>query len=117
MLVLKDVEISDLGVVRLLQGVSLNVGDGQIIALLGANGAGKSITLKAISGLIQSELGNVSFSGRIEYGNQRIDKKLPEQIVAMGIIHVLEGHKVLDDLTADENLLIGAVIPHEKLAI
>ena len=108
MLVLKDVEISYSGVVRLLQGVSLNVGDGQIIALLGANGAGKSITLKAISGLIQSELGNVSISGSIEYGNQRIDKKLPEQIVAMGIIHVLEGHKVLDDLTADENLLIGA---------
>jgi ABC-type branched-subunit amino acid transport system ATPase component len=60
--------------------------------------------------LIQSELENVSFSGSVEYGNQRINKKLPEESVAMGIIHVLEGHKVLDDFASDENLLIGAVI-------
>lgn len=108
MLVLKNVELSYLGVIRLLQGVSLRVADGQIIALLGANGTGKSITLKAISGLIRTELENVNLSGSIEYNNQRIDKKLPEEIVTMGIIHVLEGHKVLDDLTVNDNLLIGA---------
>jgi len=108
MLVLKDVELSYRGVIRLLQGVSLQVADGQIVALLGANGAGKSLTLKSISGLTRAELGDISFSGSIEYNNRRIEGESPEEIVSMGITHVLEGHKVLDDLTVHENLLVGA---------
>jgi branched-chain amino acid transport system ATP-binding protein len=117
MLVLDNVEVVYLNVVRLLQGVSLRVDDGKIIALLGANGAGKSITLKAISGLIHSELGNVHLSGSIEFDGQRIDKKATEEIVIMGIVQVMEGHKVLDELTVNENLLIGAHMCSRKSEI
>jgi branched-chain amino acid transport system ATP-binding protein len=107
MLILKNIHVAYLGIVPLLNGISMKIEDGQVVAILGANGAGKSITLNAISGLVSSELGDFSLTGRIEYDGQQIDKKLPEEIVKMGIIQVMEGHKVLDELTAMENLIIG----------
>lgn len=108
MLVLNDVDVVYYGGARLLDGVSLRVGNGQAVALLGANGAGKSTTLNAISGLLHSVLGDFTLSGSIEFKGKRINGKLPEEIVRMGIIQVMEGHKVLDDLTVHDNLLIGA---------
>jgi branched-chain amino acid transport system ATP-binding protein len=108
MLVLRDVQVSYRGIVTLLKGISLTVAEGQVVALLGANGAGKSLTLYAISGLLYGGLGDFTLSGTIEYDGERIDGKLPEEIVRMGIIQVMEGHRVLDDLTVNDNLLIGA---------
>ncbi len=108
MLELSNVEVTYFGKIPLLRGVNLKVDDGQAVALLGGNGAGKSITLKAVSGLIHNELDHFTFSGSIEYDGHPIHKKLPEVIVRMGIIQVLEGHKVLDELTVNDNLLIGA---------
>jgi branched-chain amino acid transport system ATP-binding protein len=114
MLELNNVEVAYFGKIPLLQGISLKVDDGQVVALLGGNGAGKSITLKAVSGLIHHELGHFTLSGTIEYNGQQIHKKLPEVIVKMGIVQVIEGHQVLDDLTVNENLLIGAHMCHGK---
>lgn len=108
MLVLNDVHVTYLGVVPLLNGVCTKVAGGDIVAILGANGAGKSITLKTISGLISSELGDFSLSGNIEFDGTSILGILPERIVKMGITQVMEGHRVLEELTANENLLIGA---------
>jgi len=108
MLELNNVEVAYFGKIPLLRGISLKVDDGQIVAILGGNGAGKSITLKAVSGLIHNELDHFTFSGSIEYDGHQIHNKLPEVIVRMGIIQVMEGHKVLDDLTVNDNLLIGA---------
>ena len=108
MLLVHDLRLLYRKIIPILQGVSLRVEDGQIVALLGANGAGKSITLKTISGLVRDELGEVNVSGKIEYDGHRLDRKLPEEIVKMGIIQVMEGHKILDELTVKENLLAGA---------
>ncbi len=107
MLKLNNIEVTYLNVIRVLHGVSLNVEDGSIIALLGANGAGKSTTLKAISGLLHIEEGEVT-DGSIEWDGERIDKKSPEVIGKRGIIQALEGRHVFDHLNAEENLLVGA---------
>jgi len=114
MLELNNVKVAYFGKIPLLRGVNLKVDDGQAVALLGANGAGKSITLKAVSGLIHNELDHFTFSGSIEYDGHQIHKKLPEVIVRMGIIQVIEGHKVLDELTVHDNLLIGAHMCRSK---
>jgi len=94
-------------VVLVLKGVSLDVPEGGIVALLGANGAGKSTTLKAISGLLGPERGEVT-RGSIHFQGQRIDREEPPEIVRMGIVQVLEGRGVLEHLTVEENLLVGA---------
>jgi branched-chain amino acid transport system ATP-binding protein len=90
--------LSDLTVhyqkVAALKGVSLALEDGDIVTLIGANGAGKSTTLRAISGLVRPSAGEIWFDGR------RIDRLKPEQIVALGIAHVPEGRRVFPDLTA-----------------
>jgi len=106
MLKLNNVEVTYLNVIRVLHGVSLNVEDSSIVALLGANGAGKSTTLKAISGLLRVEEGEVT-DGTIEWNEQRIDKKGAEEIGKLGIIQALEGRRVFEHLTAEENLLVG----------
>lgn len=87
--------------------MSLSVEDGAIIALLGANGAGKSTTLKAISGLLHIEEGEVT-DGSIEWNGVRIDDKNAEQIGKLGIIQALEGRHVFEHLTTEENLMVGA---------
>ncbi len=107
MLTLNNIEVSYLNVIRVLHGVSLKVDDGSIVALLGANGAGKSTTLKAISGLLHVEEGEVT-DGSIEWNKERIDKKSAEEIGKLGIIQALEGRRVFEHLSAEENLLVGA---------
>jgi branched-chain amino acid transport system ATP-binding protein len=107
MLKLNNIEVTYLNVVRVLHGVSLNVEDGLIVALLGANGAGKSTTLKAISGLLHIEEGEVT-DGSIEWNGERIDKRGAEQIGKLGIIQALEGRRVFEHLNTEENLMVGA---------
>ena len=107
MLTLNNIEVAYLNVIRVLHGVSMTVGEGAIVALLGANGAGKSTTLKAISGLLHIEEGEVT-DGSIHLNDERIDRKSAEEIGKLGIIQALEGRRVFGHLTAEENLLVGA---------
>jgi branched-chain amino acid transport system ATP-binding protein len=97
--------------ILVLRGVSFEVPQGGIVALLGSNGAGKSTTLKAISGILGPERGAVT-TGSIEFqgpaGSIRIDRREPEEIVRLGIAQVMEGRRVFEHLTAEENLLAGA---------
>jgi branched-chain amino acid transport system ATP-binding protein len=116
MLKLNNIEVTYLNVIRVLHGVSLNVEDGSIVALLGANGAGKSTTLKAISGLLHSEEGEV-VDGSIEWDGGRIDRKNAEEIGKMGIIQALEGRRVFEHLNVEENLLVGAYQRKDRLAV
>ena len=90
------------GSVEALRGVSLHVEKGEIVTLLGANGAGKSTTLRTISGLIRPTSGEIWFEG------QRIDVLAPEQIVRMGISHVPEGRRIFPGLTVKENIMLGS---------
>jgi branched-chain amino acid transport system ATP-binding protein len=106
---LNNVEVKYVGVILVLRGVSLEIRDGTIVALLGSNGAGKTTTLKAISGLLRTELGEVT-AGTIEYDGTRIDKQNPEEVAKQGIIQVVEGRKVLAHLTVEENLILGGYI-------
>jgi branched-chain amino acid transport system ATP-binding protein len=107
MLQVNNVEVVYMSVIQVLRGVSLEVGDGEIVALLGANGAGKTTTIKAISGLLKTEEGEVT-GGSIDFDGQRIDRYDPEDIAAMGISQVMEGRRVLEHLSVEENLLVGA---------
>ncbi len=107
MLVLNNVEVVYSDVIQVLRGVSMEVPDGQIVGLLGANGAGKSTTLKAISGLLRTQEGEVT-RGSIELDGDRIDRLPPEKIVRLGIVQVLEGRRLFQHLTVEENLLLGA---------
>lgn len=106
-LALNNVEVIYDDVILVLKGMSLEVHEGQIVALLGANGAGKSTTLKAISGLLKGEEGEVT-DGSISYMGKAIDAVAPEKRVSMGIFQVMEGRRVFDDLNVDENLYAGA---------
>lgn len=109
LLKLSNVEVIYSNVILVLRGVSLEVTKGDMVALLGANGAGKSTALKAISGLLKPELGKVTVGG-IEFEGCRIDKLDPEAIVARGIIQVVQGRQVLEHLTLEENLKLGTYI-------
>jgi len=101
-----NIEVIYDDVILVLKGLSLNVKQGQIVALLGSNGAGKSTTLKAISGLLKSEDGEVT-DGDIKFMGERIDGREPEQVVRAGIFQVMEGRRVFEDLTVDENIRMG----------
>src|SRR5512138_2845857 len=103
MLALKNVEVIYDDVILVLKGLSLEVPAEKIVALLGSNGAGKSTTLKAISGLLHTEEGEVT-EGVIEFEGERIDGIPPERIVRKGIFQVMEGRRVFEDLTVDENV-------------
>ena len=92
------------GPVVALHDVSLEVGEGQIVTILGANGAGKSSTLRVISGLLRPTGGSVEFLG------ERIDRRSPEALVSLGISHVPEGRELFADLTVLENLRLGAYV-------
>lgn len=116
MLKLNNIEVTYLNVIRVLHGVSLGVDDGQIVALLGANGAGKSTTLKAISGLLYVEEGQIT-DGSIELEGVRIDKRNAEEIGKMGIIQALEGRRVFEHLTVEENLNVGAFARKDRRAV
>jgi len=107
MLKLKNIEIVYNDVILAVRGISLEVPQGSIVALLGSNGAGKSTTLKAISKVLDIEEGEIE-EGAVEFEGQRIDGLRPEAIVRMGILQVPEGRGIFDDLTVFENLRIGA---------
>ena len=116
MLILNNVEVIYSDVILVLRAVSFTVGDDGIIAVLGSNGAGKSTTLKAISGLLKPERGKVTH-GSIEFNNTRIDNMGPTEIARLGIMQVLEGRQVLEHLTVEENLLAGTAVRHGRGAI
>src|SRR5512138_2841765 len=95
---LNNVEVIYDDVILVLKGLSLEVPQGKIVALLGSNGAGKSTTLKAICGLLHAEDGEVT-DGATEFEGERIDRLAPETIVLRGIFQVMEGRRVFEDLT------------------
>jgi branched-chain amino acid transport system ATP-binding protein len=97
----KDLEVY-YGSIRALQGISFHVSKGEIVTLIGANGAGKSTTLRTISGLLTPRQGEIYFQG------QKINRIPAHQIVKMGISHVPEGRQIFPNLTVMENLLMGA---------
>jgi branched-chain amino acid transport system ATP-binding protein len=104
---INNIEVKYHEVILVIKGVSIEVPEGTIVALLGANGAGKSTTLKAISGLLKHEDGEVT-DGSIEFMGERIDKMGPEKIAKMGIVQVIEGRRVFEHLTVEQNLKVGA---------
>ena len=106
-LAVKNIEVIYNQVILVLRGVSLEVPQGKIVALLGGNGAGKSTTLKSISTLLASERGAVT-KGSIEFRGQRTDQLTPGELVGMGMVQVMEGRHCFGHLTAEENLITGA---------
>jgi branched-chain amino acid transport system ATP-binding protein len=106
-LTVKNIEVIYNQVILVLRGVSLEVPQGGIVALLGANGAGKSTTLKAISTLLAKERGAVT-KGSIEFRGKRTDQLTPGDMVAMGMVQVMEGRHCFAHLTVEENLAMGA---------
>jgi branched-chain amino acid transport system ATP-binding protein len=109
MLLLNNIEVIFDKVILVIKGLSLEVPEGGIVTLLGANGAGKSTTLKAISGLLKPERGEVT-KGSVDFNGVSIEKKDAPDIVKMGIAQVLEGRKVFEHLNTEENLIAGAHI-------
>ena len=103
-----QLQVTDLQVdyhnIAALKGISFTVPDGAFITMIGSNGAGKSTTLRAISGLVRPSAGSITLDG------ERIDSVAADKIVAMGISHVPEGRRVFKDLTVLENLHLGAFI-------
>jgi branched-chain amino acid transport system ATP-binding protein len=99
------------GSVRALQGISLSVEKGTMVALLGANGAGKSTTQKVISGMLKPNAGDLLFEGKSLLGLS------PNQIVRLGIAHVPEGRKIFKDLMVSENLQMGAYTRSDRASI
>jgi branched-chain amino acid transport system ATP-binding protein len=107
MLGVNNIEVVYNDVILVLRGLSLEVRKGSIVALLGPNGAGKSTTLKAISGLLKSEDGEIT-RGDIQFEGQRISGLEPDRIVRRGIFQVMEGRRIIADMTPNENLKLGA---------
>ena len=106
-LIVNNIEVIYDHVILVLRGVSLQVPKGSIVALLGANGAGKSTTLKSISNLLRAERGDVT-KGTIEFDGKRVDRLTPNELVRMGVCQVMEGRHCFQHLTVEENLLAGA---------
>ncbi len=104
---LNNIEVMYHEVILVLKGVSLEVPTGGIVALLGANGAGKSTTLKSISGLLKHEDGEVT-DGSIEFMGEEIHTLSAEEIAKRGIFQIIEGRRVFEHLTVEENLRVGA---------
>ena len=107
LLEVKDINVY-YGVIQALKGISLEVNEGEIVALIGANGAGKSTTMQSIMGLIHPK------SGEIYYNGERIDKISTHQIVKMGMTEVPEGRHIFQELTVMENIMLGAYTVKER---
>src|ERR1700758_705441 len=107
LLSVRNIEVVYDDVILVLRGLSLEGPMGEIVALLGANGAGKSTTLKAISGLLKTEDGEVT-RGEILFRGERIDGLDPDRIVRHGVFQVMEGRRIISDMTPLENLRLGA---------
>jgi branched-chain amino acid transport system ATP-binding protein len=116
MLNINNIEVVYSDVILVLRGISLSVEEGQIVSLLGANGAGKSTTLKSISGLLLREDGAVT-RGNIEYDGRRLDKMKAEDVTRLGIVQVLEGRRLFQHLTTEENLRTGALIINNRAEV
>jgi branched-chain amino acid transport system ATP-binding protein len=99
------------GPVMAISGITLEVPEGQIVTVLGGNGAGKSTVLRTVSGLVHPVQGNIEFLGK------HIEKKSPEKIVQMGISQVPEGRQIFPELTVMENLRLGAYVRREGKAV
>ncbi len=106
-LTVNNIEVVYDDVILVLRGVSLEVPEGKIVTLLGPNGAGKSTTLKAISGLLKTEDGEVT-RGEITFMGEKINNQSPEDIVRKGIFQIMEGRRIIEDMTVIENLRLGA---------
>ena len=109
MLELKNVEVKYLNTILVLKGVNIQLEEGGFSCILGANGAGKTTTLKAISGLLRTEEGEVT-DGGVFYEGKPIHKFYPEDIARMGILQVLEGRRLAEHLTVEENVRAGGLI-------
>ncbi len=110
LLEIKDLEVN-YGVIKAIKGVSFNVNEGEIIALIGANGAGKTTILHTITGLIQAKKGSIVFDGK------ELTKTPPHKIVSMGMAHVPEGRRIFQQLSVLENLKLGAYTRKDKSEI
>jgi branched-chain amino acid transport system ATP-binding protein len=108
-LTIEELKVS-YGDIHAVKGVSFDVREGEIFTLIGANGAGKTSTLRAISGLLR-------YSGRIQLDGRELDEVAPDQIVAMGIAHVPEGRGIFGNLTVMENLRLGAWIRRDRKGV
>jgi branched-chain amino acid transport system ATP-binding protein len=107
MLTIKDLHVS-YGAIHAIKGISLHVDQGEIVSLIGANGAGKTTILRAISGLTPAS------SGEIDYDGVNLRKTEPNKIISLGMAHVLEGRHVFSQLTVTENLEMGALVLKSK---
>ena len=116
MLKVNNIEVAYMKVVHVLHGVSLEVGDEKIITLIGANGSGKTTTIKAVSGLLKTEEGEIT-GGSIVFNGKRIDRNGPEDIAELGISQVMEGRRVLEHLSVEENLNVGAYLRKDRAAV
>ncbi len=116
MLLLQDIAVTYHNVVPAVQNISLEVPDKTVVALLGANGAGKSTTMRAISGLLTFHNASL-IRGAILFDGERIDRLNATQIVQRGIAQILEGRRLFADLTVDENLRTGAISSHDHVAV
>lgn len=110
LLEIKDLEVN-YGVIKAIKGVSFDVNEGEIIALIGANGAGKTTILHTITGLIQAKKGSIVFDGK------ELTKTPPHKIVPMGMAHVPEGRRIFQQLSVLENLKLGAYTRKDKSEI
>src|SRR3981189_317754 len=99
------------GSIAALRGISLRVEEGEVVTLIGANGAGKSTTLRTISGLIEPKRGTIRFAG------QAIQGWDPHRIVQCGVVQVPEGREIFANLTVDENLQLAAFLRKDRVAI
>mgnify|MGYP001359872961 FL=1 len=107
MLSVQNLEVVYQDVILVLKGISINLPKNKVVALLGANGAGKTTVLRAISGLLDIQNGKIT-KGEITYGNDSITNSNPSEIVKMGISQVLEGRRIFSEITVIENLKLGA---------
>jgi branched-chain amino acid transport system ATP-binding protein len=114
MLVVKDLSVS-YGAVKALHGVSIEVKQGEVVTLIGSNGAGKSTTLRAISGLINARAGTVEFEGKPIAGTG--GRLAPHEIVRLGLAHCPEGRGIFANMTVAENLELGAYTRHDHAGI
>ena len=116
MLLLQDIAVTYNGIIPAVQGVSIEVPDKMVVALLGANGAGKTTILRAISGLLRIHQASIT-RGTILFEGERIDHLNTTRIVQRGISQVLEGRRLFADLTVDENLRTGAISSRDSRAV
>ena len=112
-LAVRNLEVVYNDVIKVLRGVSLEVPQGSIVALLGANGAGKTTVLRSISGLLDVHRGDVT-KGSVELNGERIDHRDAADIVGMGVVQVLEGRRIFAELTVEENLRAGSYTVTDK---